>query len=371
MVPPLAALHWQSLGDFGPGRWSQSMVMDANDDPWVAAVAGDLINSNSNVERWSGTSWSTVGVVTARFPTFGHRLAITPPIGPVAAGAFPSVAYRRYSSGTSSQITVAEWNGTTWIDLGGPAVTGNVSDPSIAQIQGRKVVAFTLLDSFFRNPRVLVYEWQGGGWRNIGPKPRGKGTTQNASVGYTPAGTVVIACESSTRKGVVLFEVGKGGWREIASLGVNGSSFPRLAVGPNGQIAVTYFSPTPGGGQDTSCATWNGKQWRMMPPIANIAVLCSVAVDSGGAPAVAYEEPSAIPPRVRIAWRDGPTWLRFGPPNPVGGGAAAAPLLALDTGDLPVIAWSAGDPTVFEGPDTTRRMQAARLVPGPGPDPDP
>ena len=64
MVPPLAALHWESLGSFAPGRWSQSMVLDDNAEPFVASVAGDLINSNSIVNHWSGGFWSPVGTIT-------------------------------------------------------------------------------------------------------------------------------------------------------------------------------------------------------------------------------------------------------------------------------------------------------------------
>ena len=154
-------------------------------------------------------------------------------------------------------------------------------------------------------------------------------------------------------------------WQELGKLGVTRSSFPRLAVGRNGQAAVAYYAGVPPGPYTTNCATWNGVQWRMMPPIANAAVACSVTVDSNGAPAVAYENPAATPQRIEITWRNGPIWLVFRPPNPVGGGSSSAPLISLDLGDLPVVAWSEGDLTVFEGPDATRRMLAARLAPGP------
>jgi len=56
---------------------------------------------------------------------------------------------------------------------------------------------------------------------------------------------------------------------------------------------------------------------------------------------------------------------RFSPSNPVGTGISSTPLIALDPTDLPVVCWTEGDPSVFEGPDPSRLLRAARLVPDP------
>jgi hypothetical protein len=97
----------------------------------------------------------------------------------------------------------------------------------------------------------------------------------------------------------------------------------------------------------------------------NRAVAFSVAVDIGGTPVVAYENSPLGLQRIDVSWVGQTTLATFSPSNPVGTGISSAPLIALDSGDLPVVCWTEGDPSVFEGPDPSRLLRAARLVPDP------
>jgi hypothetical protein len=53
--------------------------------------------------------------------------------------------------------------------------------------------------------------------------------------------------------------------------------------------------------------------------------------------------------------------LTFSPTQ--GTGDSSAPLIKTASTDLPVVAWSEGDLSIFEGPDWSRRLKGARLVP--------
>jgi hypothetical protein len=102
---------------------------------------------------------------------------------------------------------------------------------------------------------------------------------------------------------------------------------------------------------------------------ARAACAFAVAVDIGGTPVVANENPNTSVQRVEVSWVGAMTLTRSYPVNPIGMGTSSAPLIALDSLDLPVLAWTEGDPSVFEGPDGSRIIRAARLVPNPaGPD---
>jgi pimeloyl-ACP methyl ester carboxylesterase len=64
---------------------------------------------------------------------------------------------------------VAQWNGTGWLDLGGPGVVGALSDPRLAQSRGSMAVAFNrMLDRLQSlhqqyGRRVSLVGWSLGG----------------------------------------------------------------------------------------------------------------------------------------------------------------------------------------------------------------
>jgi len=129
---------------------------------------------------------------------------------------------------------------------------------------------------------------------------------------------------------------------------------------------VIGFVDTSGAPPTTRCARWDGTSWQPRAAIVNRAVSFSVAVEAGGTPVVAWENPALAQQRIEVSWVGLTTLATFSPLNPVGTGNSSTPLIALDSGDLPVVCWTEGDPSVFEGPDPSRLIRAARLVPDPG-----
>ena len=367
MTPPFAFFRWDEIGNgFGAYRWPRSMVLDANDDPAVSSVYGDLINADGIVTRWTGGLWQQVGGSAApHLPNFGHSLAITPGL----AAAFPalSLAYRWYTAGTQLAVGLTEWDGTAWVDRGGPSGVAHAWDPVvIVSPHGPRVVAFAE-ETSTGHFQVQVHAWDGTSWGKLGGRVVRKGWTWNPSLAADAQGHVLLACELTGPVGrppsVVVVSWDGTRWSPLGKP-VAAARQPRLAVGRGGHIALGYIDAA-APSSATRCVKWNGTSWQQLATIINRPVSFSLAVDIGGTPVVAYENPTFSQQRIEVAWVGTTSLATFSPATPVGTGSASAPLIALDSGDLPVVCWAEGDPSVFEGPDPSQIIRAARLVPNP------
>jgi len=158
-------------------------------------------------------------------------------------------------------------------------------------------------------------------------------------------------------------------WQPLGSpTGSQAASRPQIAVGSNGHLAVAFVADPGTALQGTRCATWNGTQWQTTAAVTSGVGAFSLGVDSTGDLVVAYEHSTVVPQRIEVAWQVGPSWVVYSPFNPLTPRQSSVPIVAIDSHDLPVVAWTEGDLSVFEGPDWSREMCAARLTPGaPGP----
>jgi hypothetical protein len=362
MTPPFALFQWDEFGNgFAAGHWPQALVLDPNDDPAVASVYGDLISSDGRVDRWTtaGGAWQQVGgSVAPHLPNFGHALAITP--GPVP-GAIPLwLAYRWYPAGTQLTVGLTEWDGTNWADDGGPGLQHSW-DPALTIWKKAKVVAFAEQVASNRS-QVRVFQWDGLHWSKVGQPPVPKGSTASPSLAVAANGNLLLACE---RAGTVVVTSWDGTrWTQLGAPYPKARR-PRLAAGHAGHVVIGFID-TSGASPATRCARWDGTSWQPLAAVANRAVAFSVAVDLGGTPVVAWENPMFSQQRIEVSWVGTHTIATFSPPNPVGVTASSSePLVALDSTDLPVVCWTEGDPSVFEGPDPSRLLRAAHLVPAP------
>src|SRR5439155_19795858 len=123
---------------------------------------------------------------------------------------------------------------------------------------------------------------------------------------------------------------------------------PRLAVGKGGHVVIGFID-TSGASPVTRCARWDGAAWQPLAAVVTRAVAFSVAVEIGGTPVVAYENSPLGLQRIDVSWVGQTTLATFSPPNPVGTGISSAPLITLDSTDLPLVCWTEGNPSVFEG----------------------
>jgi hypothetical protein len=361
---------WNQLGNpFGPGRWPYSMSLDPNDDPLIASVLGDLINSNGIVNAWVGTGWQQLGGnVTTRIPNFAPSIA-------TAAGQAPAVAYYHYTGvGSETTVKLSERTGAGWQDRGGPANLHHAGYPSlIADPAGVWTVAFAEYAANLHKSKVHVDQWNGASWTRLGaPLPAGNPSGRNPSLARDPSGNVLVALEqwktpSDPLPTIVVYRWSGTQWKRLAGSQAQikpPSRRPKLAVGSGGDIVLCFAFRDGMPGASVRCATWTGTRWRVLPAITQRSYTnFSLAIESGGVPAVAWENVVAGKQVIDVSWWTGNGWLTFGPQ--MGTAEASAPLIAMSPTDQPVVAWSEGDLSVFEGPDWTRRTKAARLVPGP------
>jgi hypothetical protein len=362
-MPPFQ-YRWEQLGNpFGPGRWSSSMVLNGNDEPLLASVSGDLLNSNGVVHRWQGNSWSQLGGnVSNHVPNFTHAIAIE------AGGKNPSVATSWYT-GPSLNMTVSvqDWTGS-WKELAGPAGISNPRGDDLLVKGQRRVVAITEAAANLRTSKVQVHLWNGAQWRQLGPAlPAGASYSGSSpSLAYDAQGEIVIALERS--KGVpddsqiVAYRWSNNAWRMIGSAFKAPSSYPWLAVGSGGDMAIAFSVHRGFATNSIRCAVWDGAHWKVTPTVSQRSGWrYSLDVEADGSPVLAWENPSSSPQRIEVSWWNGSGWLTFSPAQ--GTGDSSAPLIKTASTDLPVVAWSEGDLSIFEGPDWSRRLKGARLVP--------
>jgi hypothetical protein len=359
VTPPFTLFRWDELGHgFAAGRWPQSLVLDSNDDPAVASVYGDLINSDGRVDRWTAGAWQQVGgSVAPHLPNFGHSLAITP--GPVPGLVPLWLAYRWYPAGTQLTVGLTEWDGTAWVDRGGPGLQ-HAWDPAPVVWKGAMVVAFAEQMTASRS-QVRVFRWDGTHWTKLGQPPVPKGSTSSPSLAVDSGGHLLLACERAGTVVVVSWDGTR--WTPVGKPYPKARR-PRLATGHASHVVIGFID-TSGASPATRCARWDGTSWQPLAAVVNQAVAFSVAVDLGGTPVVAWENPVFSQQRIEVSWVGTTTIATFSPANPTGTASSNEPLLALDSTDLPVVCWTEGDPSVFEGPDPSRLLRAARLVPDP------
>jgi hypothetical protein len=361
-MPPFQ-YRWEQLGNpFGPDRWATSIVLNGNDEPLLASVAGDLLNANGLVHRWTGNTWQQVGGnITTHIPNFEHQIAIE------AGAKDPSVALSWYSGvSTNRTVGIEDRTGNNWQETVGPALIIHPRALSMLKRGTQRVVAITEGPPNVSAWKVQVHLWNGAQWNQLGQAlPSGSYSGRNPSLAYDAQGKIVLAMERwkspSAAPQVVAFRWAPNGWQKLGQPFKTPSSGPRLAVGAGGDMAIAFHGFS---ANTVRCAIWNGTQWKVTPAVSPQSGWgYSLDVDAGGSPVLAWENPSSSLQRIEVSWWNGFGWLTFSPAQ--GAGDSSAPQIKVASTDLPVVGWSEGDLSIFEGPDPTRRLKAARLVQAP------
>jgi hypothetical protein len=360
-MPPFQ-YRWEQLGNpFAPGRWPSSMVLNANDEPLLASVFGDLLNANGLVHRWNGSTWQQLGGnISAHLPNFEHQIAIE------TGAKDPAVAISWYSGvSTNRTVGIEDWTGNGWQEIVGPASISNAGSLSLLKRGPRRVVAITDAAPNLRTSKVQVHLWNGAQWNQLGPPlPQGNYSGRSPSLAYNAHGDIFLALERVKGQGdpqVVAYRWAPNGWHMLGSAIKAPSSGPRLAVGTGGDMAIAFHGFA---ANTVRCAIWNGSSWKVTPAVSPRSGWgYSLDVDAGGSPVLAWENPSSSPQRIEVSWWNSYGWLTFSPAQ--GAGDSSGPQIKVASTDLPVVSWSEGDLSIFEGPDWSRRLRGARLVQAP------
>ncbi len=255
--------EWQAPGgtaalDLNPALTAdtapQSLAVDSSGNQVIAWSESDGTSSNVYVKRWNGSSWTQVGTTFLDFET--NKDAIGPALKLDSSGN-PVVAWSE-GNGNANTIYVKRWNGSAWVQVGSSAVSTNFNakTPALAlDSSGNPVVVWR--ESFtaptFSN--IQIRRWDGSAWVNVGS---GK------------------------------LDVNDSGDVDRASFA------PSVALTSSGNPVVAW-SESDGTSRNIYVKRWNGSAWTQIGSQLDVnsnqeAYTPSIALDSSGNPVVAWNE---------------------------------------------------------------------------------
>ena len=255
---------WSSLGTGNANGVSEvvyALATTPNGDLYAGGnfmVAGGI--AASRVAKWDGTIWSNLGMSNPNGQSDPVLALAVAPNGDV------------YTGGRSQNYLVflsfiRKWNGTAWSTLGTGNTYGIVD--ALAVAPNGDVYA-----GFYASQAGRVAKWNGTAWSSLGTGPANVMNGEVFALGLAPNGDVYVG-GNFTQVGSMAasgFAKWNGtGWSSpgagISSLSSWSSVVRALAVAPNGDFYVggdfiqAGGTATPGGISANGIAKWNGTAW--------------------------------------------------------------------------------------------------------------
>lgn len=341
---------------------------------WADRSSG---NYEIYIRRWDGAAWVEMGAGSATgggiSRNAGESLAPSLALDPEGN---PVIAWQDKTGG-DAEIYVRRWDGAVWVEMGdasasGGGISNNVADslsPSLAvNADGNPIVAWNDIGS--GDWEVYAKQWNGSAWVEIGGSAAGGGISNNT--GWSEHTALAVAPDGAPH---VTWYDNSGGdweiyarkwtgsaWSEIGNSASGGgisdnttdSRFPSLAFGSDGNPIVTWYDRI-GGDLEIYVKRWNGAAWvEMGSGSASGGGISDNSVDSY-APYVVVS-PAGVPV---IAWMDqndgdfdifvkqwtGAAWVELGSGSATSGGISdndsdsVHPSMAVAPDGSPVVAW--------------------------------
>lgn len=244
LAPAAAGADWtpgatlNSSTSIGPGSPS---ITDVNGVPYAAWQPPSSGQSDElYVDRWTGTAWVQVGGALNVDKT---AAAQSPSIANV--NGVPYVAWAE--GGDAPHVYVAHWNGSSWVHLGGAVdagISGRGTFPSIAAVDGVPYVAWQEQPT---GPVTQVYvaHWSGSAWVDDGDPLNSNAANSAGPPTITGIGSVpYVAWAEDDGSGVdelFVAHYSAGSWHEDVSEYTNPAFTTPSVAGP--QIADVGGSP--------------------------------------------------------------------------------------------------------------------------------
>jgi hypothetical protein len=300
---------WNTLGWLQLGDALNNAALSPLDLPTKSSVSSLAVNGSGNpvvaytdcvanfqvlppqctgqgifVKRWDGTNWQQLGTL---LDISNNKTAREPKIVLNSAGN-PVVTWTE-QVGTSTNIYVERWNGSSWVQLGATLdinISKEVYDPGLALdsagnpvVTWSECVAVSSLRGSCLNYNVYAKRWNGNSWVQLG-----------TSLDVNP----------------------------------NESAFqPTLVVDSSGNPIVTWNEFDITAATKVYVKRWNGSSWVQLGTSLNVGTLeandSTIALDGAGNPLVNWSENTNRNTgtyNIYVKrWKDN-TWSLFGP-NPV------------------------------------------------------
>ena len=338
--------------------YQRSLALDASGNPtvaWREVVAGAY---NIYVKKWDGTTWNLVGGslnISAAKNADDQVLALD-------SSGNPTVAWSE-TDGTSKNIYVKKWNGTAWNLVGTTFLDVNTNQPALnpslaLDSSGNPTVAWIEYDGTSYN--VYVKKWNGTSWNQLGATfldANSNRDAENPSLALDSGGnpTVVWHETDAISKNIYVKKWNGTAWALIgatfldANLNLNAEN-PSLALDSSGSPTVAWHEQD-GTSLNIYVKKWNGAAWALIGTTfldANLnktAFKPSLVLDSSGFPTVAWAENDGTSNNIYVKKWDGAMWTLLGATfldvNLNKG--TFGPSVALDSSGIPTVAWNETD----------------------------
>lgn len=323
--------------------------------PWTAA--------------WTGPGGSAVngGVSSTTRYSSEPSLAFDP------AGR-PAVAWQESTGSTTSAIYFRQWDGSSWVELGGSAngagvsqTSGRSRSPSLAfDGLGRPVIAW---EEFGASSYIYAKRWNGSAWVELGGSATGMGVSGVSSafsslpsLAVDAGGNPSIAWQYRSwydpREFIHFRRWSGSAWVELdgsgTGSGLGEGLYPTMDVDGAGNPGIAWQA-----GTQIHFRRWTGSAWTELAgsatgggvsTTATGAWFPSMKFDPSDRPAIAWGDSGHIHLR---RW-DGSTWSELAGSASGAGVSGAAddsdhPSLAIDPAGNPCVAWRQGSPAIDPG----------------------
>lgn len=312
-----SAPEWQAPGGTAPldlnvaltaDTTAKSLALDSNGNQVVAWSESDGTSTNIYVKRWNGSSWTQVGglldVNTNKDATY--------PALKLDASGNPVVVWKELDSSTS-KIYAKRWNGSAWVLIGSSALSGSLGAeaPALAlDGSGNPVVAWRVFSTSPLFSNIQVARWDGSAWVNVGGKldVNDSGNTDfaafNPSVGLTSSGNPVVAWSESdgSSRNIYVKRWDGSAWTQVGGkLDVSSAQnafTPAIALDSSGNPVVAWNEAGTGSAGSVYVKRWNGAVWAQIGFDA-LDVNTNATIGTGG-PSLALEAGS----NPVVAWND-------------------------------------------------------------------
>lgn len=387
---------WEELGSNSAGGGGVSNTAADSGRPSITHSGNDLYlawaetrnqQNDIYVRRWNGTTWAEVGGGSAAAGGISNTAGISQ--APWIEAAPDGSIYLAWHEavGAGYEIYLRRWNGSAWIEVGGSASGGGISDtatisqwPSVAiDSQGKVYVAWEEVTA--SDKEIFLRRWNGSAWEEVAGSATGGGISNNTGDSGRPfllvdSNDVPIVGWSDGSSGdteIFVRRLAGGSWTEIGGSASGGgvsnntgdSRPPVLGVDSTGALFVTW--PDNSGGEfNIFVRRWDGNNW--------IEVGSGSASGGGisGTNEVSLAPHIAIAPddTVYVIWYErlgtntdilirrwtGTFWGEVGVGSASGGGisntfgASSLPTVTITAANMPVVAWadnSAGNYEIY------------------------
>lgn len=312
------APEWQAPGGIAPldlnvaltaGTSAQSLAVDGSGNQVVAWSESNGTSTNIYVKRWNGSSWAQVGTT---FLNVNTNKDATEPALKLDSSGNPVVAWKELD-GNTNRIYAKRWNGSAWVQIGSNALSGslNAETPSLAlDASGDPVVTWRTVSASPLFSNIQVARWDGSTWINIGGKldVNDSGNTDflsfNPSVALTSSGNPVVAWSETdgTSRNIYVKRWDGSTWAQVGGkldANTDKNAFrPSLALDGSGNPVVAWNEAATNSAGSVYVKRWNGSVWAQVGFDAldvntNGTIGAgglSLALDGNGNPTVAWAD---------------------------------------------------------------------------------